>query len=223
MNHLLPRLYLLWLLIAIVLSFMVGGFKSENITRVCVLLFLVLQIPLASLLTNLLARFRPMLRFIATGTLLASVVEGFHMISKPVFDSLKISRNSTLHQGLLNYALDLALTVPAYLVILWVIWWFINRYQYSFWQYTLIMGLGQVMGDGGIYYFVAAPAMLLFLPYPMSNYHAMNVLPFISVQDELKPSQPFGWKACLAIPALIAVYFVCGAIIRVIGNALGLT
>lgn len=223
MNQLLPRLYLLWLLIAIVLSFMVGGFKSENITRLCVLLFLILQIPLASFSKDLLARFRPMLRFILTGTLLASVVEGFHMISKPVFDSLKINENSTLHQGLLNYGLDLALTVPAYGVILAVIWWFINRYHYNFWQYTLIMGLGQVLGDGGIYFFAAAPAMLLFLPYPMSNYHAMNVLPFITVEDELKPSQPFSWKACLAIPALIAVYFVCGAIIRVIGTGLGLT
>ena len=65
---------------------------------------------------------------------------------------------------------DRLYTVPAYLVVLSVIWWFINRYRYPYWHYVITMGLGQALGDGGLLFFLNAPAMLVFLPYPMTNY-----------------------------------------------------
>jgi len=149
------------------------------------------------------------------------VVEGFHMISTPVFLSLRIGTETSFLQGLINYALDLLFTVPAYLVIFSVIWVFVNRYLYPLWHYVIIMGLGQALGDGGLFYFLNAPAMLLFLPYPMTNYHAINVIPFLTVRDDLKRDRPASAWMYLAIPALIGTYLVCGAIIKLLGRFFG--
>jgi hypothetical protein len=84
------------------------------------------------------------------------------------------------------------------------------------------MGLGQALGDGGMFFFAAAPQMAIFLPYPMTNYHACNVLPFVATRDALPAARVEGRRGWLAIPALIAVYLVCGSVIKLAGRAAGL-
>jgi len=217
-----PALYCLWATLAIGLSLAVAGLTPESITRLLVVAFLFGQIAARSQLVKLFPGLAPRTRFIALGTGLAAVVEGFHMISKPVFASLRIGPATSFGQGVFYYALDLLFTVPAYLVILAVIWHFINRYQFTFWQYVLVMGLAQALGDGGLFFFLNAPALLVFLPYPMTNYHAMNVIPFLAVRDQLRPQRPRSGYAYVAIPVLLVTYFVCGALIKVLGRSLGL-
>lgn len=217
-----PKLYCLWATISICLAIAVAGLSDESITRILVIIFLLCQIPLRTVLVKALSWLSPKTRFVVLGTLLAAVVEGFHMISKPVFLSLQITRNTSFMHGLTNYALDLVFTVPAYLVIFSVMWWFVNRYEYKFWQYVVVIGMAQALGDGGIFFFIAAPPMLLFLPYPMTNYHAINVIPFLAVQDNLNEKRIPSSYSYLAIPAIIGTYLVCGAIIKVFGRAFGL-
>lgn len=217
-----PKLYCLWATLSICLAIAVAGFSDESITRILVIIFLLCQIPLRTVLVKVLSWLSPKVRFVVLGTLLAAVVEGFHMVSKPVFLSLQITRNTPFMQGLKYYMLDLIFTVPAYLVIFSVIWWFINRYEYKFWQYVVVIGMAQALGDGGIFFFIAAPPMLLFLPYPMTNYHAINVIPFLTVEDNLNKNRISNSYSYLAIPAIIGTYLVCGAIIKVFGRAFGL-
>jgi len=216
------KLYCLWATLAIGLSIALAGFTAETVTRILVIVFLLGQIPLHSKLANVLPRLAPRTRFIALGTGLAAIVEGFHMISMPVFLSLRIDLGMSIAEGLMCYALDLLYTLPAYLVVFSVIWWFINRYRYPYWHYVITMGLGQALGDGGLLFFSSAPAMLVFLPYPMTNYHAINVMPFLAIREHLRDARSASAATYLAVPALIGTYFVCGAIIRIAGIAFGL-
>jgi hypothetical protein len=82
--------------------------------------------------------------------------------------------------------------------------------------------LAQTIGDGGLFFFANAPAMLVFLPYPMSNYHAVNVLPFLAARDRLDPGRPVGATARAVVPAVVATYLVCGALIQAAGRWAGL-
>ncbi|HEY9841747.1 MAG TPA: hypothetical protein V6D23_14885, partial [Candidatus Obscuribacterales bacterium] len=59
------------------------------------------------------------------------------------------------------------------------------------------------------------------LPYPMSNYHAINILPLLAVREQLPPGRPDGARRLLAIPAVIVTYLVCGGLIRVVGKLFG--
>lgn len=217
-----PGLYCLWATLAIGLAIALAGLSSESMTRLLVMVFLFSQIALRSLLIKALPGFAPKTRFIVLGIALAAVVEGFHMISMPVFPSLLIDRDTSFAQGLVFYAIDLLFTVPAYFVIFSAIWHFINQYHYTLWHYIVVMGLGQTLGDGGLFYFLNAPAMLFFLPYPMTNYHAINVIPFLAVRDHLKDARSASTLTYLAIPGLIGAYFICGAIIKLLGRVFGL-
>lgn len=217
-----PRLYCIWATLAIGLSITLAGLSSESLTRLLVILFLFVQIALRSMLMNSLPWLTPKARFIVLGTVLASVVEGFHMISMPVFLSLRIVRDTSLTQGLINYGLDLLFTVPVYLVIFSVIWGFINRYHFTLWHYIFVMGLAQTLGDGGLFFFLNAPAMLFFLPYPMTNYHTINVIPFLAVRAYLKHERSVSVFTYLAIPGVMGTYFICGVIIKLLGRCFGL-
>ncbi len=207
------RVYCGWAAVAIGFSLALGGLSPENVTRLLVLAFLAAQLAL-----------RPFLRpgppsgwrFVALATLLACVVEGLHMISRPVFLCLTVKPGTPLATAVSWYVTDLAFTVPAYLIIFSVIWRLANRYRFSTWSYAVTMGLAQALGDGGLVFFLAAPPMLLFLPYPMTNYHAINVLPYLLTRPV--GTRPGGW---LAIPALIVTYWLCGALIQVVGRSLG--
>ena len=217
-----PTLYCLWAAGAIGLAIALAGLTPESVTRLLVIAFLFVQIALRSKLAKALPSLAPRLRFVVLGTLLAAVVEGFHMISSPVFLSLRIGRDTPPAQGLKFYELDLLFTVPAYLVIFSVIWFFVDRYRYATWPYVVVMGFAQAMGDGGVFFFANAPALLAFVPYPMTNYHAINVIPFLAVRDGLRPGRTGGARAWLVVPAVIATYLVCGAVIKALGRRLGL-
>lgn len=217
-----PKLYCLWATLAIGLSIAIAGLTPESVTRLLVLFFLLGQVALRSWLEKRFSWMAPKSRFILMGTILAAAVEGFHMVSRPVFLSLRIGRDTSFAHGLTNYALDLLFTVPAYFVIFSAIWYFINRFRYSFWQYVIVMGMAQALGDGGIYFFAGAPFMLVFLPYPMTNYHAINVIPYLAIHDRLSNERTESKLASLAIPGMIGIYFICGAIIQLIGRCFGL-
>ena len=216
-----PALYVSWAVLAICIPLAATGLTAENVTRLLVVGFLLVQLelrrPIAAGLPGLPAR----ARFVVLGTLLAAVVEGFYMISKPVFASLRIEPGTGAVPALRSYALDLLFTLPAYLVIFSVIFAFVSRYRYGTWAYAVGLGFAQLMGDGGIFFFANAPALLLFLPSPMTNYHAMNLLPFLAVRDGLDPARPAPARAWLVVPAVIGTYLVCGAIIKALGRAAG--
>lgn len=217
-----PKLYCAWAVLAISLSLAIGGFSPENVTRLLVLAFLLVQFLLRSRLSSgVFSSLGPAVRFVLLGTLLAAVVEGFHMTSTPVFPSLRIDSSVTLAVAARRYLLDLLFTLPAYLAVFSVIWWFVARYRFRPLTYVLSVGLGQTLGDGGIAYFLASPAMLVFLPYPMTNYHAMNILPYLSVRDRPGAAPRRSLAAFLVVPALIATYFLCGAAIRCVGPLFG--
>lgn len=98
---------------------------------------------------------------------------------------------------------------------------FIERWPYSTWGYTILVGFAQAVGDGGLFLFATNPGLLAFLPYPMTNYHAINVIPYLAVRDHLAPKKRAGASAYLALPAVIATYLVLGGTIKVVGRWLG--
>ena len=219
---LLAKVYCTWAILSILLAVTAAGLNAETVTRLLTLAFLGLQIRARATLASCAPFVSPRWRFVIMGTVLAAVVEGFHMISKPVFASVTIGWNTTLAQALKNYAIDLLFTVPAYLVILNVMWHFVNRYTLSTWEYVFLAGLGQTLGDGGIFFFAGAPFMLLFLPYPMTNYHAMNIIPFLAVKNEIEPAgRPF-LATVYFVASIIVTYLVCGTLIKLAARPFGL-
>jgi hypothetical protein len=56
----------------------------------------------------------------------------------------------------------------------------------------------------------------------MTNYHAINVIPFLAVRDDLRHERPASALIYLAVPGLIGTYLVCGAIIKLLGKFFGL-
>lgn len=217
-----PKLYCAWAALAVGGSIALAGLNAESVTRILVIAFLGVQLAFREHLAAALPALAPKARFVAMGTLLACVVEGFHMISTPVFLSLRVGPGTSFAQASRSYALDLLFTVPAYLVIFTVIWFFVRRYRYGTWTYVVVTGFAQAIGDGGLFFFASAPAMLVFLPYPMTNYHAVNVLPFLAVRDGLSPGRPSGGRAWLVVPAVVGAYLVCGALIKAAGRWSGL-
>jgi hypothetical protein len=215
-------LYVLWATLAVGGSIALAGLTAESVTRILVIGFLLVQLVFRTKLVTALPSVAPKARFVVMGTLLAAVVEGFHMISTPVFLALRVGPGTSFAQASRFYALDLLFTVPAYLVIFTVIWLFVSRYRYGTWTYVVVMGFAQAIGDGGLFFFANAPAMLVFLPYPMTNYHAVNVLPFLAIRDGLSPGRPSGGRAWLVVPAVVGTYLVCGALIRIAGRWSGL-
>lgn len=214
-------LYCLWSVAAVALALAAGGMNNENVTRILVIAFLLVQLVFKQRLCSLFARLAPRLRFIICGTVFAAVVEGFHMISRPVFLSLKVDGSHSLAEAARFYLIDLLFTVPAYLVILAVIFWFIERYRYSLWEYVVLFGFSQTLGDGGLFFFIAQPHLLLFIPYPALNYHAMNVIPYLAVLGSLPGARSESRARFLAAPAVIGAYLICGAAIQYIGRIAG--
>jgi hypothetical protein len=220
-DRVIALVYLLWAVVAISLALLVGGLSDDNLTRLLILGFLAAQLVGVRFVRGPLSRLRPRARFVASGLVLAAAVEGFYMISRPVFPSLRIGAETDVLTGIQSYAIDLALTLPAYVAILLAIWWCISRYRYTLWEYILIMGAGQMFGDG-LFYFASAPAMLVFLPYPMTNYHAINIAPFLVTRGELPATARTSRRRFFALPLLVLVYLVCGAVISMVGSLTGL-
>lgn len=135
-----PALYVLWAAAAISLAIAKAGLSAESVTRLLVLAFLLAQFALRPLFVKALPTLAPRARFVVLGTALATAVEGFHMISKPVFASLRVGPGTPLAQALASFGIDLLFTVPAYVAILSVMWTFVSRHRYPTWSYVLAMG-----------------------------------------------------------------------------------
>ena len=83
--------YVAWACGSIALSLVAGGLSPENTTRLCVIAFLLVQLVARPFLLGAAATFSSArTRYVALGTLLAAVVEGVHMISVPVFRSVRV-------------------------------------------------------------------------------------------------------------------------------------
>ena len=132
------KLYCLWAVTAIGVSLVLAGPTVETITRLLVLAFIAGQYVFRATLVKALPGLAPPVRFITMGVLLAAVVEGFHMISKPVYSSLLVGPDTSPADALRFYAIDLLVTTPAYVVIFAVIWFLINRFHYGLWTYIVV-------------------------------------------------------------------------------------
>jgi len=206
--------------ILIVIFVSLGGINSEIVTRWLVVFFLLIQILLFPFFKYLTSRLSPKWKFVILATIFAMIVEGFHMISKPLDQSLLITIGMPFSQMMKYYLIDLIFTTPAYVIIFLVMWWFIKTYEYSFWQFVLVMGIGQALGDGS-FFFLFNPGLLLLIPYVALNYNAMNIIPYTLVKDNLGKKRN-SWKKYLALIVIPIVYIICGATIKAVAGLLHL-
>ncbi len=212
--------YIAWLIIVLcILAFQ--GVTRDNITRTMILGFILIQIIFLPLLLNYTKRFEPRKTFLIFGVALAAIVEGTYMVSNPVFSILIINSTTSLQGIIINYLIDLIFTLPVYFGVFLFIWFLINKYKYGFFEYLFFMGLGQTIGDGG-FYLISAPLMIAFLPYIMTNYHAMNVLPFFLVKEKISAKKTSKMKYLLPIIVIPIIYIVSGFLIKIIGGFFGL-
>lgn len=214
-KNILPKIYIVWFVVSLLIVFGAGKFSNDNITHIILLIILILSLYVFKFLKPK----NPGRFFIVSCVILASLGEGTYMISKPVRDYLIITKDSTVAQFFHNYAIDLILTVPIYILIFSLIWALINKYKYSKWEYIFFMALGQAMGDGNSF-FLLNPGMLLFVPFIMLNYHAMNVAPFLSIQNSLidKQRSDSNWKYPVTVITIIFTYFVGGTFIGLLSQ-----
>ncbi len=214
-------IYLIWAVIAISISFLNSGPSPDTITHTLIIGFIGIQIALFPRLEKLKKSFSPKKLFFIISLISACAVEGFYMISNPVFRNLQITSSTSLFQILPNYLIDLLFTFPAYVIVFLVIWHFINKYKYKNWEYIIFIGLGQALGDGGAYFFTN-PFMLIFIPYIMLNYHAMNSTGYFLIKQELNPKNNSRLKYIIPPLCIIIAYLICGATIKLIGQSIGL-
>ncbi len=209
-------LYLIWALFVFLIVFIKGGLSSDNVTHIAILVFLfALLLFYWKFQKNNIIK-DPKYFFITRCVLFAAIVEGCYMISKPVLSSLQIVAGMSPGQMLQNYFIDLLFTVPAYFLIFYVIWRLINKYEYSFWEFAILTALGQALGDGSRT-FLQNPSLLLFLPYVMVNYHAMNVVPYLKIKNVLPPERVKNiWRFVMPIVLIFATYLFSGLIIYTI-------
>ncbi len=212
-----------WTLFSLSIPLLRDGLSRDSITRLLILAYFLLSLLWFYKKGQFLQIKNPKKSFILWCTINAMVMEICYMISRPLDMSLLITSNTSFLQGLQNTAVDLILTLPAYLLIFYVIWRLIKRYNYSPFAFFFLMGLGQALGDGNIF-FLANPVLLAFIPYVMLNYWAMNFVPFLLVRNNLgnTSQQDSKWKKIiLPIVLLPITYFVAGATILTLGKMLG--
>ena len=212
------KLYLIWAVVTISLTFLKDGLSNDNITHLIILLILALSL----FIFKHLHPKNPKRFFIISGVILAGLVEGAYMITKPVLPSLLVNiRNFNFETFINNYAIDLLLTIPIYFLIFWVIWKLINKYNYTKWEYIFLFALGQAIGDGSGF-FLLNPLGLLFIPYVMLNYHAMNIAPYLAVKNYISefPKSSSRWKYIVTIIVLFATYLIGGTLIKIMAGIL---
>jgi hypothetical protein len=195
----------------------------DSITRLLILTYFLLNLWWFYKKGRFLELGRPGGTFIIWCTINAMAVELFHMISKPLSPSLLITSQTSPGRALENISIDLVLTLPAYLVIFWVIWRLAKRYRYSPFAFFFLMALGQALGDGGGF-FLVNPGALILIPYVMLNYWTMNFVPYLVVRKSLPETAPpvGNWKSIVFPIVLLPVtYFIAGGIIIAGGRLLG--
>lgn len=206
------KAYLVWAILVFVLVFAKGKFSADNVTHMLILGYLALSLWAykkfgKSTATNIRKE------FILFCVISASIVEGFYMIYSPILPSLRFTAGMAVGDMVKNYAIDVLLTAPAYYVIFRVVWYLINKYQYNAWQFIILFGLGQGLGDGSRS-FLANPGLLIFIPYVLINYHAMNAVPFLRIQDRLPANRSNSiFKYFAPIIILPLTYIFCALII----------
>ena len=197
------------------LAFGHDGPSRNSLTRLLILAYLALTLALGR-------RYRPSggaLLFLGTCLASSMVVEFCYMFSRPVFTQLLFQAGDSPAVLVYKTVVDWAFTTPAYLVIYAVFWLLLKRFRYSLTEYVLLFSAGQALGDGNAF-FLAQPHMLLFIPYVMLNYQAINVLPYLWVRQKLTGRALRGrWLVPLLV--IPATYWVAGACIQVVGKIWG--
>lgn len=215
-------LYLVWLGFAIAIPLLATGLDTRNTTLLGAVVFLIVQLSLARPLSRLVRGFTPRRVFLAFGLLAACFLEAFHMISQPFHSALLITRGMSAGEGLNKLLVDLVFTLPSYLLVFAVIWRLLQRYGFSPIEYGALVSLGQCLGDGGLLFFLEAPSMLLFLPYTLVKYQAMNALPYLLIKDTLAPGDRSWQRLLVPVPVIVATYFVCGTLSQTLWTMMGL-
>jgi len=210
-------------LVSLVLALLHDGLSRDSVTRLLILAYFLLSLWWFYKKGQFIEVKNPKRTFILWCTINAMVVEIFHMISRPLHESLLITFTTSFLQALKNTSIDLILTFPAYLLIFWVIWHLIKRYHFSPFSFFFLMGLGQALGDGNGF-FLVNPGALIFIPYVMLNYWTMNFVPYLVVKNNIRSAfskDSKFLKVILPIVLLPVIYLVSGAIIFTVGAALG--
>jgi hypothetical protein len=216
-------IYAIWAVLVFVLVLIKRGIESANIAHTLVILFLGIQFLVIKSLKDMLSAYSCRARFLMSGLSCAALIEGFYMIHEPVFKAVKIVPSMSFSSMVSSYVIDLVFTLPVYLAVFLALWYFINRYQYTLWQYFIIFSLGQALGDGGIFLFSATPSLSLFIPYTLINYHAMNLLPYLLIRENIQP-QKAGWQKFIIPPLVIILFYLTGgALIKIMGSLFSLS
>lgn len=214
--------YIIWAVFVFLLVFIKNGLSLDNLVHIAILIFFLVTFVFYQKFQKSNVIKNPKYFFITHCVLFAAVVEGCYMISKPVLSSLQIVAGMSIGQMLHNYFIDLLFTVPAYFLIFSVIWWLINKYEYSFWEFAILTALGQALGDGSRT-FLLNPGLLLFIPYIMINYHAMTVVPYLKIRNVLSSKRIKNlWRFITPIIAISTTYLFCGMIIYTIATLMKL-
>lgn len=213
------RLYVLWAVLTFTLVFAKNRLSADNVTHLGIIVFFFVTLWIGRLEKNRhIANAK--LFFIVRYVCYAAVVEGFYMITEPVLHSLRITSGMAINRMVKNYAIDLSFTLPAYVLIAYVVWRLASKYDYGPWDYSILVAIGQALGDGNRA-FLAKPTLLVFLPYVMINYHAMNLAPFLAIEKNLPKTRDRGpWKWVAPIVVVVGVYLICGLAIYSTAGAL---
>lgn len=214
-----------WLAVVLALSFANAGLTVDTVTRLLVLAYLAASLGAYAVWRRRRARpiAHPRRVFVGLSLVGAVAAESAYMISRPLDPSLLVTDDLAVPEIARAVAIDLALTLPAYVVIFLAIWAFVRRYRYAASSFALVFGLAQTLGDGNVF-FVANPLLLAFAPYVMTNYWAMTFVPFLVVAPDVPDTtrRPAGAVAhLLPLVVIPAVYFVAGAVILTAGRVLG--
>lgn len=214
-------LYLFWSACTLLLTFYMKGWDVDNITHILLLCLLSVTLMWALKTRSAQRPKNPRLLSVGAGVLFAALAEGCYMISQPFLLSLTIRSGMPIMQMIRNYSIDLMFTLPVYVFIFSVIWRLINRYRYGRWEYIFVFALAQALGDGN-QTFLHAPTLLLFIPYVMINYHAINLAPYLVIERHLPQNRSDShWKLPLAVLSIVLTYLVGGAIIVGLSRVLG--
>ncbi len=213
----------LWFAGTLAVSFSNEGWSTASLTRVLIIGFFLVELGWYYGWGRFTKIENPRRTFILFCTLSALAMELFYMVSRPLDMSLLITRDTPFWEAGKNILIDLVLTAPVYIIIFTIIWLLIKRYRYSAFAFFFVMSLGQALGDGGAF-FIANPPTLILIPYIMSNYWAMNFVPFLLIRNQVEPSVKEGraWEKILApIILLPLTYFISAVVIITIGRAIG--
>ena len=214
--------YVLWALAVFFIVFAKDGLRPDNVTHVGIGVYLALSVVAIPLLRRLADRYPVPLVFVAACCISAAVVETCYMISGPLHPTLVITRDTGVTVALRNLGVDLALTLPAYVVIFAVVWTMVRHIEYGAVEVAILFSAGQAIGDA-MAFFQAQPQMLLFLPFVMLNYQAMTLIPFIALRDRVPPAPRRSAWIRIAVPLVILplIYGIVGTMVILSGKALG--